>query len=73
MCSSCHKSIPDKDLAVNLLSHVRQVADIPVSNAMHTTLLHRSILLTAWVEVIVPILIGIVVVLLIWRWKKKKR
>jgi len=73
VCSSCHKSIPDKDLAVNLLSHVRQVADIPVSNAMHTTLLHRSILLTAWVEVIIPVLIGMVVILLIWRWRVRRR
>ena len=73
VCSSCHKSIPDQDLAVSLLSHVREIADIPVSNDMHTTLLHRSIILTAWIEVVVPVVIGLVVILLVWRWRRRRR
>ena len=72
VCTSCHKSIPDKDLAISLLSHVRQTAGIPVTNAMHTSLLNRSIVLTAWVEIILPVLIGLIVILLIWRWRRRR-
>jgi len=72
VCSSCHQSIPDKDLAISMLAHVRQTAGIPVTNDMHKTLLHRSIILTAWVEIIIPVFIGIVVILLVWRWRSRR-
>ncbi|MBN1197904.1 MAG: hypothetical protein JXA23_01035 [Bacteroidales bacterium] len=67
VCSSCHQSIPDKDPAISLLSHVREVAAIPVSNAMHLSLLHRAIIVTAWIEVIAPVLIVSVILFLFLR------
>ncbi|OQX49958.1 MAG: cytochrome C [Epsilonproteobacteria bacterium 4484_20] len=68
-CLACHKEMPSEDLAVSLLVHTAKYAGVNIDNHMHKTLVNKSILLSAWVQV----LGGLVVLFgMIFWWKKKK-
>jgi hypothetical protein len=69
VCLSCHQTVPDKDLAVSLLSHVASVADVTIDNETHKKILHKNLLMSAWVQVIA----GLVLVLgAIFWWRRRK-
>jgi len=67
-CLSCHKEIPSGDLAVSLLVHTAKYAGVKIDNEMHNTIVNKSILLSAWVQIFggLVLLVGLVV----W-WRKK--
>ncbi|BCD67264.1 cytochrome C [Nitratiruptor sp. YY09-18] len=71
VCMSCHQTIPDKDLAVSLMVHVAHAADIEIDNEMHKNILHKNLLLSAWMQ----ILGGVLVLggLLYWLIRRKRR
>ena len=71
VCLSCHKSMPDKDLAVSLLVHTAKVANIKIDNKMHHDLLHKSLIMTAWVQVIAGVVIGMLFMWFLYRRFKK--
>ena len=55
---SCHQEMPDKDLAVSLLVHTAKFAGVTVDNELHKMIVHKSILLSAWVQVLGGLLFG---------------
>ena len=57
VCLSCHKTMPDSDLAVSLMVHVAQTAGVKIDNEMHKSILHKNLLLSAWVQVLGAVLI----------------
>ena len=69
VCMACHQTIPDKDLAVSLMVHVASAANITIDNKMHKEILHKNLLLSAWVQV----LGALAVVLGLGFWLKKRR
>ncbi|BCD61310.1 cytochrome c family protein [Nitratiruptor sp. YY08-26] len=71
VCMSCHQTIPDKDLAVSLMVHVAQTANININNDMHKNILHKNLLLSAWVQVGggVLVLVGV----FYWLIRRKRR
>ncbi len=71
VCISCHKTIPEGDLAGNLMSHVAKYAKIDIDNKEHQSILNKSIRLSAWVQIILPFLL-LLGAGLWWRRKKKK-
>ena len=70
VCLSCHQTMPDRDLAVSLMVHIADTAGVQIDNEMHKTILHKNLLLSAWVQV----LGGLLVVLgaAIW-WYRRRR
>ncbi|MRI83433.1 MAG: cytochrome C [Nitratiruptor sp.] len=52
VCLACHETIPDKDLAVSLLSHVAEAAGVKIDNPTHKEILHKNLLLGAWVQLL---------------------
>lgn len=52
VCASCHQVIPDKDLAVNLMTHMVEVTGLKVDNKEHQNILTKGVKLGAWVQVI---------------------
>ncbi|MCB4749198.1 MAG: cytochrome C [Sulfurovum sp.] len=66
-CLACHKEMPSEDLAVSLLVHAAKYANVKINNEMHHTLLHKSLLMTAWVQMLLGVLI--IFGLLLW-WKR---
>jgi len=68
VCLSCHQSIPAGSLAVSVLTHIKDVSGMRVDNTLHKKIVHKSILISAWVQIIgvLTVLFGIV-----W-WRKRK-
>jgi hypothetical protein len=61
VCLSCHQTIPNKDLAISLLSHIADVANIEINNSTHKTILHKNLLISAWMQILAvfSIIIGL--------------
>jgi hypothetical protein len=77
VCLACHQEIPDQSLAISLLHHIAERIDaIPKDNQAHTDLVHKNILLAAWVQAS-AITVGPIFVLglgwLAWRRLRKRR
>ena len=70
-CLSCHKEIPDKDLAVSLMVHTTKYAGITIDNELHKEIVNKSVLMSAWVQVLGGLLLGGGVVYL-YMWRRKK-
>jgi len=52
VCLSCHKEMPNEDLAVSLLVHTAKFTGLTIDNKMHKNLVTKSVLLSAWVQVL---------------------
>ena len=70
VCLSCHKSVPNKDLASNLLSHVAKYTNMEIDNEKHDSLIHKSIKLSAWVQVLAGV---VFFMLVLWFVVKRRR
>ncbi len=73
VCISCHQEIPKQDLAVSLLTHIKEVSGMKIDKEIHNSILHKLVLLGAWVQVGGGILAGIGVIYFLFFRKKKKR
>ena len=51
VCLSCHKTIPNGSLAVDLLHHVKEMSDAKINTEDHNNLMHKMLMLSAWVQV----------------------
>ncbi len=58
MCLCCHKSIPNGNLAVSAMTHVAQMAGIKIDNKMHGDILNKLLNLGAWIQVLLPVVVG---------------
>jgi hypothetical protein len=70
VCSSCHKEIPDRDLATSLLVHVREHLDMTVDKEEHSSILNKLVKLGAWVQVLGFIFALLLGGFLVYRFKK---
>jgi len=76
VCLSCLQEILEQDLAVSLLRHIAEyTGQIPKSADEHNALVHKIMLLAAWVQA-VGIVLGpvaaVVLVGLFWRWRRQR-
>jgi hypothetical protein len=58
VCLSCHESIPKGDLAISAMNHIANMAGVEVDNDMHKDILNKSVKISAWVQIILPLLFG---------------
>jgi uncharacterized membrane protein YbjE (DUF340 family) len=63
--------MPSEDLAVSLLVHTAKVAGIKIDNNMHHTLVNKSLLMTAWIQVLGGLLGGFGFIY--WLIKRRKK
>jgi len=56
ICLSCHKDIPKGNLAVSAITHMAKMVDMKIDNKMHKTIVHKTLNVTAWVQVLGAIL-----------------
>ncbi len=73
VCLSCHKSIPNEDLAVSLMSHAAKYAGVVIDRETHAGILHKLMLMGAWGQVLFGMLLGVGFMLLAFKWWRKKR
>ncbi len=59
VCLSCHKTIPDQDLAVSLMSHVAKYAGVKIDNNEHQSILNKLVFLGAWGQLLLGIVVGL--------------
>jgi hypothetical protein len=72
VCMSCHNVIPDGDLAIDLLSHAAKYQGMKIGNEAHSDILNKTIRLSAWAQILAPILITLGFVYWVVRRKSKK-
>ncbi len=73
VCISCHKEMPSEDLAVSLLVHTAKFSGVKIDNDMHKMIVNKSILMSAWVQVLGGLLFGGGVVYWFMRRRKQMR
>ena len=73
VCMSCHQTIPNGDLAVSLLTHIKEKADIQINKEKHDSILHKLLLIGAWVQVGGIVLILAIVITVIWKIKNRNK
>jgi len=72
VCLSCHQEIPDQDLAVSLLTHIKETAGIEIDTEKHNSILHKLVLIGAWVQILGGfVLFGLILGGIYW-YKKRK-
>ena len=77
VCLSCHQEIPNASVAINLLHHMAEkLGQLPTQRSAHDSLLHKVLLLSAWVQLLAAL--GAVLALLtllpalVW-WRSRRR
>ncbi|WP_297525831.1 multiheme c-type cytochrome [Sulfurovum sp.] len=73
VCLSCHQEMPSEDLAVSLMVHTAKFAGVKIDNKMHHTIVHKTILLSAWVQVLAGLVLGGSLVYWLMRRRKRRR
>jgi len=68
-CYSCHQSIPEGDLAISAMNHIANMAGVEIDNKKHQEILHKTIKISAWVQVGLPLLI--LLLLIVWFFRRK--
>jgi len=71
VCFSCHQSIPNGDLAISAMNHVANMTGLEIDNEFHQKILHKTVKISAWVQIGLPILF--VIVVLIWYIRRRKK
>lgn len=69
-CYACHQNIPEGDLAISAMSHMANMAEIEVDKKKHGEILSKTVKISAWVQVGVPILV--LFGLIIWFIRRRK-
>ncbi|SFP73052.1 multiheme c-type cytochrome [Hydrogenimonas thermophila] len=73
VCMSCHKTIPNDDLAVSLMHHVAETAGVDIDNKMHKDILNKTMRIGAWVQVLGAIAAGLALLWLMWRITRRRK
>ncbi len=71
MCLSCHKDIPKGNLAVSAMTHAANMAGVKIDRKMHGHILNKSMKISAWVQVLIPIMIALLLGWFFFIRKKK--
>ena len=73
VCISCHATVPDNDVAINLLSHVAKYSGTKIDNEKHKSILEKSVRWGAWGQVLLTVLAAVIGVWLFWKWRRHYR
>ncbi len=52
VCASCHQSLPEENLAVSLLHHMKEVSGKKYDKDGHNSLIYKILNVSAWVQVL---------------------
>ncbi|WP_457624885.1 multiheme c-type cytochrome [Persephonella sp.] len=72
VCFSCHQTMPNKDLAVSLMVHIGEMADLEIDNNMHRFILHKLIIIGAWVQILAVAAVALLIIIFPLRKKLKR-
>ena len=69
-CYSCHQSIPKGDLAISAMNHIANMAGVKIDKEMHNGILNKTVKISAWVQIGLPVLFGLF--LMFWFIRRKR-
>lgn len=72
-CLACHQNIPDESLAVSLMTHMAEYAGVEITTKEHSSILHKILLLSAWVQVLAVFFFSAIFFFVLWWFKKKRK
>ena len=72
MCLSCHQDIPNGNLAISAMAHAAQMAGVEIDKNMHNNILNKILNLGAWIQILLPLIVGIIITWLFFRWRRRK-
>ena len=58
VCLSCHKNIPDGDLAVSAMVHMAEMSGVDIDREEHGNILNKILLMGAWLQVLLGGAVG---------------
>jgi len=73
VCFSCHKNIPEGNLAVSAMTHMSAMVELKIDKKEHMSMLNKIVNLAAWVQFGVGLIIGIVFMILFYKIFLKKK
>lgn len=71
VCMSCHSTVPDDDVAIDLMSHVAKYGGVEIDNKEHQSILNKSIRISAWTQILI-VIVALSTLLFFWMRKRKK-
>jgi hypothetical protein len=73
VCLSCHKDIPEGNLAVSAMTHIAEMAEIKIDNKEHQSILNKILNLSAWLQLLGAIFISLIFIYVIYTIFIKKK
>jgi hypothetical protein len=70
-CFSCHQNIPKGNLAISAMNHIANMAGLEVDKKMHNDILDKTVKISAWVQVVVPLFV--LFFILFWFLRRSKK
>jgi len=72
VCLSCHKDIPNGNLAVSAMTHIAEMSELNIDKKEHGKILNKILNLAAWIQIGLGVIIGIVLMILFYKIFLKK-
>ncbi len=73
VCISCHRTVPDEDLAVDIVSHIAEFSDFELDKEGHDSILNKSVRVAAWAQVLGGLVFIVLAVFLLRRFITKRK
>ena len=73
VCLSCHKDIPQGNLAVSAMTHIAEMADITIDKKEHQNILNKILNMGAWLQILGAVFVAGLVLYIIYRKFIKKK
>ena len=73
ICFTCHQDIPAGNLAISAMAHMAEMADVNIDNKLHKEIVNKTLNVTAWIQIIIGILIGMFIMYIIYFMFFKKK
>ena len=73
VCMSCHKDIPEGNLAVSAMTHIAEMAELNIDKKEHMGILNKILNLAAWIQFSIGIIVGIIFMILFYKIFLKKK
>ena len=71
VCASCHQTLPEENLAVSLLHHMKEVSGKKYDKDGHNSLINKILNISAWVQVLVILGVLFFIRFLFKRFRKR--
>jgi hypothetical protein len=73
VCLSCHKDIPEGNLAVSAMTHIAEMAHVEIDNKEHQGILNKILNIGAWLQIVGGIFIVLFILYVLYKVVIRKK